>query len=200
MTTGMQRFDLIRDDNSSMVGADFKTLGPFVIRKKGNELVDFNVAYEETTYSEKFEVLNFILNFQILNNWIKSHKAKLIVFPAFGKEFNKDYFSKVLNTSLVREEITHKILDKSSLRKQDFNYNFLIDQVPWEQFVTIDGSNNFFNLCYKNDLKYDPMLSMLEVIGKKTLASNEWIMPRGHPSTNGHDLLARKLSEIITAV
>jgi hypothetical protein len=75
---------------------------------------------------------------------------------------------------------------------------FLIDQVPWDNFITIDGSQNFFDLCFKNDKTYDPKLTMCDVMNKNILVNNNWIMPRGHPSINGHKLLASELHKILS--
>jgi hypothetical protein len=199
MPTGMQRFDIIKDDNNSLLGQDFKTINPFVSFQKGQieYFKSLNLSYEKTCYSEKFEVLNCIQNFQFLNSWIKNHNAKLIVFPAFSNEYNKEYFTKMMKTNVFRNK-EELIIKEKSTRVPTYDYQFLIDQVPWDNFITIDGSQNFFDLCFKNDKTYDPKLTMFDVMNKNILVNNNWIMPRGHPSVKGHRLLASKLRNILT--
>jgi hypothetical protein len=200
MPTGMQRFDIIKDDNESLFGYDFKTVYPFmnVQNKQFEHVKNLSIGYEKTCYSEKFEVLNCIQNFQFLNSWIKNHNAKLIVFPAFGNEYNKDYFTKMMETSIFRNNADVIIKEKISNRVPDYDYQFLIDQVPWNNFLNIDGSRNFFDLCFKNDKTYDPKLNMYDVMHKNILTNNDWIMPRGHPSVSGHKLLASELHKILS--
>jgi len=199
MPTGMQRFDIIRDDNYSLLGQDFKTINPFAIFQKSQfEYVKrLNLGYEKTCYSEKFEVLNCIQNFQFLNSWIKNNNAKLIVLPAFGNEYNREHFTKVMKTSVFRN-LAETISKEKSNKVPDYDYQFLIDQVPWDKFITIEGSQNFFDLCFKNDKMYDSTLNMYDVVTKNILVNNYWIMPRGHPSVKGHRLLASKLHNILS--
>ncbi len=200
MPSGMQRFDIIRDDNDSVVGNEFKTLWPFVSDSQKGMFVEFSKLYEKTCYSEKFEVLNFILNFQNLKSWVKAHNAKMLIFPAFSKEYTREYFANCLNLNIFRDHRFQNRLEKVSKKTREFEHEFLLKQVPWEEFLVIDGSRTFFDLCYKNDPKYNPDLSMADVLRLRALANNDWIKPRGHPSELGHDLLAKKLFEIITAV
>ena len=198
MPTGMQRFDIIRDDNYSRLGYDFKTVYPFANFQSGQfeHFKKLSAGYEKTCYSEKFEVLNCIQNFQFLNSWIKNNNAKLIVFPAFSNEYNKENFTKVMKTSVFRN-LAETISKEKSDKVPDYDYQFLIDQVPWDNFITIEGSQNFFDLSFRNDKMYDPKLSMYDVMSKNILVNNYWIMPRGHPSIKGHRLLASKLNSFI---
>jgi hypothetical protein len=201
MPTGMQRFDIIKDENSASVGREFKTLWPFVpypakLPPGLEHLKNFTTGYQQTAYSEKFEVLNCILHFQILNSWINEHSAKLIVFPAFNKEYNREYFLKNLRTDLYRDERTY-LQKPNGVNTHSFDYDFLVNTVPWEKFVSINGSSNFFDLCFRNDPNYQEQYSMQEVLNKNLMHDNKWIKPRGHPSELGHDLLARELYKIL---
>jgi hypothetical protein len=196
MPTGMQRLDIIKDENY-LVGQEFKTLYPFVV-EPNSHFRNLQLGYEKTCHSEKFEVLNSILNFQFLNSWVAVNKAKLLVFPAFTKEYNKDYFLKSLKPSITRNkkwEVTNINTDQTSTHDIDF----LVNQVPWDKFLTIDQSKTFFDLCFKNDSCYRSDLDIRQVIDNNILLNNQWIMPRGHPSERGHDLMARKLFEKINA-
>ena len=202
MPTGMQRFDIIRDDVLSHVGNDFKTLWPFLFTpvKDNQDWINFNKGYEQTVHSDRFEVLNAILNFQFLNAWIYQYKPKFLIFPAFSTEYNKEYFTKTLQQGILRASYSEKIKDIKNhfIPTNSFNYSFLIDSVPWDKFITIDGSRNFFDLCFKNDKNYHPKLDMQSIIDKKLISNNEWIMPRGHPSPKGHDFLAEHLFRILS--
>ena len=200
MPTGMQRFDIIKDDNESLLGSDFKTVYPFVNVQQGQlkHVKNLSVGYEKTCYSGKFEVLNCIQNFQFLNSWIKNYNAKLIVFPAFGNEYNKEYFTKIMKTSVFRNNADVIVKEKTTNRVPDYDHQFLIDQVPWNNFLNINGSQNFFDLCFKNDKTYDPKLNMYELMNKNIPVNNDWIMPRGHPSIKGHRLLADELLKVIS--
>jgi hypothetical protein len=197
MPTGMQRLDIIKDDNTCIVGQEFKTLYPLV-SEPASHFTNFQLGYEKTCYSEKFEVLNAILNFQFLNSWVAVNKAKLLVFPAFTKEYNKDYFLKSLNSSITRNK-KWEVTSTTDNLITDFDFDFLVNQVPWDKFLTIDQSKTFFDLSFKNDSCYRSDLDILQVIDNNILLNNQWIMPRGHPSERGHDLMARKLFEKINA-
>jgi len=194
MPTGLQRFDIINDDSGTVVGQEFKTLYPYTTSSSFNveHVVNLNLGYEKMCSSEKFEVMNCILNFQFLNSWIKEHNAKLIIFPAFSNEYTKSYFLTALNTNIFRDHRTHLRIDKGRIAKS-FDFDFLINQVPWDKFITVNDSNHFFDLCFKNDKNYKSKYSMQQVIDKKLINDHEWILPRGHPSKKGHMVLAKEL-------
>lgn len=199
LPSGMQRFDIIRDDNTSL-NIEFKTLWPnySAPRVKQDEAWhQFNDGYYTTTYSRKFEVLNAILNFQILNSWVAANRAKLFVFPAFSREYSREYFLENIKMDIQRDGKT--FLMHSGYAHNHLNYQFLVDSVPWDDFLTVDGSKTFFDLCWKQDKNYNPSRSMYEVMDFQLMANNDWIMPRGHPSAQGHKLLAEKLFEILVS-
>ena len=197
MPSGMQRFDIIKDENSTGIGSEFKTLWPYAVHKEPTNGWDYiNKGYEESCYSEKFEVLNAILNFQFLSSWVAEHSAKLIVFPAFSKEYTKEYFLDNLSADLNRGK--NMAIDSVVVGPRNhYNNNFLVNQVPWDKFITIQNKLSFFDLCFSQDINYDKNLSMQQVIEKKLMGNNNWIMPRGHPSEQGHRLLAQELAKIL---
>ena len=201
LPSGMQRFDIIKDENCLGIGHEFKTLWPFyaVPRVKNDEnWVSVNHNFGKTCYSEKFEVLNAVLNFNILNSWVKSNSARLFIFPAFSREYNKEHFKKEISKDIYRNNRTmlHDDPDKYS---NHYDYDYLIDSIPWDRFITIKDSTNFFELCFKNDKNYDPKYSMQNVVDFRRFYNNDWIMPRGHPSAQGHRLLAEELHKILAS-
>jgi hypothetical protein len=199
MPTGMQRFDIIKDENNLGVGNEFRTVWPFYRQpRRANDQywVGMCEGYENTCYSSRFEVLNTILNFQILNSWVSDNNAKLIVFPAFNNEYNKEYFKDVLSQELSRS--TKNFLKEPKVTTLNhYNYDFLVNSVPWDKFITIDNSSSFFEMCFRRDRNYNPKHSMYDVINKQLQFNNDWIMPRGHPSVHGHRFLAGKLGKIL---
>jgi hypothetical protein len=197
MPSGMQRFDIIKDENSAGIGSEFKTLWPYAVHKEPTNGWNYiNKGYEESCYSEKFEVLNTILNFQFLNSWIAEHSARLIVFPAFGKEYTKEYFLNNLSANINRDK--NMAVDSNVIiPKTHYNNNFLVNQVHWDKFITIQNRSSFFDLCFSKDNNYNKNLSMQKVLDYQLMNNNDWIMPKGHPSAQGHRLLAEELSKIL---
>jgi hypothetical protein len=198
MPTGMQRYDIIRDENTYGIGTEFKTIWPYtVFEDPTNGWEYINKGYEESCYSKKFEVLNTILSFQFLNSWVAEHSARLVVFPAFSKEYTKEYFLKNLSVDIHRNK-NMQIESTAYGRKNHYDYRFLINQVPWNKFITIQDKSTFYDLCFSQDINYDKRLTMQKVIDGQLMNNNDWIMPKGHPSANGHRLLAEELSKILS--
>lgn len=199
MPSGMQRFDIIKDENATGIGSEFKTLWPYAVHKESdNGWVYINKGYEESCYSQKFEIMNTILSFQILNSWIAENSARLIVFPAFSKEYTKEYFLENISVNIYRDKNMNIVSDKQGMQNF-YDYDFLINQVPWDKFVTIQNRSTFFDLCFSKDINYSNRLSMQEVIDNQLMNNNDWIMPRGHPSAQGHRLLAEELLKILNS-
>ena len=60
---------------------------------------------------------------------------------------------------------------------------------PWDTCWEPGGYDSFFNLAMAQEK--DSTLTPEDVIGVGT--DNDWILPCGHPSTKGHELLAHEL-------
>jgi hypothetical protein len=196
--TAMFRYDII-DDSAKDLTNNFKTLYPepgFQRTPNDQRWWNMNVSYTETCWSKKFDVLNFILEFQILNTWAQLHNADLLVFPAFNNEFTRKYFKDCLNLKISRD--VHTQLKNKEFFRSFPNYNYMLDFIPWDKFISIQNSYNFFDLCFKQDNSYDSTMSMYKMIDDNYFTKNncKWIMERGHPSEIGHDLLAKELSKI----
>ena len=169
MPTGMNRVDLFRRD-----GNGFEHVFPHTspVNIGSVELVNLEKALSFFV-SEKTEVLNAIVSIVNIQNFCKANGHNLIMFPAFTREYNKEYFYKIINSNFV-------------------------NSVEWDRFLTIDGCSNFFDWTVKQ-AGSTAELSMMEMhfTDKKFPELNGWIMPRFHPSETAHSYFAERICEFL---
>jgi hypothetical protein len=196
--SAMHRFDVIADDRAFEVGNEFKTLWGYVashLAKTTSPWRELHSGYGDTIMSRQFCAINAILQFKILNMWCNEHRAELIIFPAFDtNEYTKGYFEHVLNKKITRDQYSQKMQSEVT---EVTDKNYFINLMPWHKFVKIQDSASFFDLCHRQESGYDSKnhAAFYAVAGK--VSPDGWLMPRGHPSEKGHDLLAKELSYII---
>jgi hypothetical protein len=202
--TSLQRFDVLNDCNSflmGMVGNEFTTIWPNPIERQflnNGSFANLEDGYSKSIYSEKFEVLQAIMAFKLLNDWVKLHNAKLIVFPAFSKYYNKDYFYEKLNDMIHRDFKSRDVIDIKTTMGMDMNYNHLLDLVPWDKFVEFGGKKTFFDLAFSQEDDYDPNIEMQSLCGVNGGTKNNYIMKCGHPDTKSHSILTDYLFDYIS--
>jgi len=196
--TDLQRFDILSDEyafTDSNVAACrlFNTFWPFDNEKK-DPIGLLQLGYSQAVHSLRFEIVHAIMCFKLLINWIEQYKAKLIIFPAFNKIYNKNYFYENLDITILRD----KTLKQKEIKHFTFrdSSNFYIDNfVPWDNFTTFDGFNTFFDLAFGQEKNYDPNIEMQSLVGPNGGTLNQFIMKCGHPGVEAHELLAKKIYE-----
>lgn len=199
--TDLQRYDIINDtgwntnfDNHCTGSINYHSLWPADITcsdKSGLGSLS-NSVYGKTIHSYKFEIILAIHSFKLLIDWVKLHKAKLFVFPAFNRYYNKEYFTKNYNNIIERDMKTFEFIsEKNSVTNKliDCVNNF----IPWDNFITIDGYKTFFDLAFGQEKNYDSKLEMIDLTGNNGGTENQYIMKCGHPGVKAHSLLADKI-------
>lgn len=202
--TSLQRFDVLNDCNSFLmgnIGNEFTTVWPHPIERNilnNGSFANLEDGYFNSIYSEKFEVLQAILSFKLLNDWVKLHNSKLIVFPAFSKYYNRDYFYEKLNDLIHRDLKSRNIIDIKSSMGSNMNYNHLLDLVPWNNFVEFNDKKTFFDFAFSQEDEYDETIEMQTLCGVDGGTKNNYIMKCGHPDAKSHSLLADYVYKFIS--
>ena len=200
--TDLQRYDVINDVGSGwvknvneyIIGNQYNTWWPNVaISLASNKLVQ--EGYGLNVHSKKFEILLAIHAFKLLIDWVKLHNAKLYIFPAFNKYYNKKYFLENINNIVERDKKTNEFIAENN-KKLDVN-DLVYNYIPWDNFITIDGYNTFFDLAFGQEKNYDAKLEMQSIVGRNGGTENQYIMKCGHPGVKAHTLLAKKLYELL---
>lgn len=197
--TSLQRFDFIRDNGpftTGIIGNDFTSIWPYLYtpNSKKDSLWKFlHDGYRECIWSEKFEVLNAIIAFSVLNFWCTSNNARLVVVPAFNKNYTKDYFKEHLQKIITRDGSTNEITEvKVNTQDSDFLEHYL-NLVPWNKFFKPQNQTTFYHLALSQEKNMDQNLGMYDFIKHKQVSPNKWLMACGHPSAKSHSLFAEEL-------
>jgi hypothetical protein len=202
--TSLQRFDILNDCNNFLmnnIGNEFTTIWPNPIERQflnNGSYANLEDGYFKSIYSEKFEVLQAIMAFKLLNDWVKLHNAKLIIFPAFNKYYNRNYFYERLQYLIRRDAKSRDIIDMKTTMEINMNYDNLLDLVPWDEFVEFDGKKTFFDLAFSQEDEYNPNIEMQSLCGVNGGTKNNYIMKCGHPDTKSHSILTDYLYKFIS--
>jgi hypothetical protein len=146
----------------------------------------FQDSLYDSTFSEKYEVLKTILEFQHLNTWVKLHKANLIVIPAFSDYYYPDYFSEKIKMGIERN---HPSRELTNIIDNEFspieNY---VEYIPWDKVYHPNNFHSFYHYALGQVDDNSNNANMLSLIGKPS--KDNWIMACGHPSAKSHKLMA----------
>lgn len=188
--TSFNRLSILVDDPSNF---SYKTawLGSSSYDNKSwNKIQE---GFLEVVYSERWGVLNFLTAFQILNTWCKLNKVRLIVFPAFDNFYTSKYFSNILHQRYVRNLKSQNLIEVKDIGIMEKNEKWVFDQIPWNNFVSFQDKNNFYDLAFSQEKSYDPLKRHDSAFFTTRASPEKWIMDCGHPSTKAHRLLADEL-------
>lgn len=198
--SSMHRFDVIDDTTDLTIGTEFKTLWGFMcphLDYTESPWRDIHTIFGQSILSTRWEALHNLILFQILDLWCKLKNAQLLIFPAFYPNmYNRNYFNSLVNQSVQRNKNSQLIVDQKATHDLG-KYNHLLDSVPWDKIIKIDEATCFFDLCARQEPNYDPRKDIGYYASRGVISEGGWLMPRGHPSSKGHDLLARKLMAYI---
>jgi hypothetical protein len=176
MPSGFERFDFAHENVADHF--NFVTMWPHYMdpsidgdRKKLWE------GYAKTIWGEAHEALEQLIQAQELVLWCQNKNAKLITLLGFDPRYNKDHFK----TSLT----------KHSPRNMRPWIDRIIEQFPWESFMTVGNYDMFIK--YTMDQEKLPWETYWSYRSKGT--PNKWLTPCCHPSAKAHDGYAKLISE-----
>lgn len=219
MPSGMSRFDIVSDSHEGHLEIswlDFNTIwpqsedslmhDPVMIKNLGRHDTPWNLVqtnFTKAVMSEKFNVKKSIIDFNILQNWVKLYSAKLIIFSAFEHVYNKIDFKRILETKITRNDKTKEFINEEHNKSTEFAevIDYYINSIPWDNFFNPQNAKSFheFSLLQEVaiDKNFDMNLPMQQLVDKRIGSPNLWVMPCGHPSAKAHDLLAKELLGVI---
>lgn len=211
--SSMNRVDMINDGfipskNSSLedlfitawpspsTNRSFREIDEITIKNHGPHESPWNRFQDsvyDSTFSEKYEVLKTILEFQQLNTWVKLHKANLIVIPAFSNYYYPEYFSKKIKMGIQRKHPSREMVD---IIDNEFSYmeNY-VDYIPWDKVYHPHNFHSFYHYALGQVDTDSNNCNMLSLIGKPS--KGNWIMSCGHPSAKSHKLLSEFIYRLI---
>jgi len=171
--SGFERLDLAND----LINDHFSTLWPFYDNEKNGYGI-LTSDYNDSLYSEKFVISEFILNIIELVNWCNLHNAKLLLISGFTPELNKQHFIDIFNPS-VRDQIGQLKLDK------------LISSVPWHRIIRPMGFSCITDWLLHLE-GWDELIPKygFRILNIDTIGPNGFFTKCGHPSEKAHKLLA----------
>lgn len=217
MPSSMNRVDMVNDNlyfnennvienffitawPSSEATRRFRETNEVVSKNHGKNNSPWNLfqdSIHDAVWSTKYEIHKTILEFQFLQNFVDSKKGKLIVIPAFSKEYNKEYFYKEINQNVIRNPITRELLDIQDVNPKNDYLNKLVDKIKWDNFKYPENKPSFYHYALSQSETYENV-DMLNLIGRFT--KDNWIMPCGHPSAKSHELISNYIFKVINTV
>jgi hypothetical protein len=194
--SGLERFDFILDayHNPNEYGR-WIAMWPAEIDETGPRKTLWQ-GYKDCLYSPKFEVLEQICHIRELLLWCEYKNAKLIITPAFQRNYTKSQFATQLKKSIQRNS-NGTIITQVLVRQEDDAIKETLNMWPWENMFEPDGCPTFADLIMKQEFPATYLSDYFySYIGTGT--PNKWFTPCAHPSAKGHDVFAQFLyKEII---
>lgn len=194
MMSGMERFDFFLSDFDNNVF--FKTMWPRLDdRVNHNPDKDLWESYFKHVWSDKFAIMELLLNVAELKTWCKCHNAKLMLTSAFRPDYQKNEFIRLINK------------EPNQFIKTNQSYiNYLINIIDWDNFIRPNGHRCVTD--YLCELEERPDLIIEDLFGLSSkyyefAYSNKELSPKGfvtncaHPSVLGHEKIADILYENI---
>ena len=179
--SGFERLDFANDLINDL---HFSTLWPFYDKDRNGYSV-LTSDSNDSLYSEKFVISEFILNIIDLVNWCDLHNAKLLLISGFTPEFNINHFMDIFSPS-VTTPMGQMKLDE------------LISSVPWHRIIRPMGFSCITDLLLHLEGldEYIPNYGFRNV-KIETIGSNGFMTKCQHPSEKAHKLLAEIIYEHI---
>ncbi len=196
--SGGERFDFI-DDTTATINNHGRwiTAWPSEVDEGKGMRNQLWTSMRDSLSSPKFEAFEQIANVQELMTWCKLHKAKLVIVPAFQKEFyTKKIFMKSLNKIVERDrfvgdkKIVKPIFPDKSIMK-------ILDMWPWENMYYPGNAPSFVDYALQQEYgswEKAPHFYTFQSTGSPA----GYITPCAHPSVKAHDVFAKALFEHLT--
>jgi hypothetical protein len=173
MLSGIERFDFV--NNCFPEHNHFYTMWPNP-QDKNTTNKKLWEAYAETLWSEKFTIVEAIMNIREAEMFCKSKGYKFIVASAFDTRINRDYF------------ITHMS-----------NNIDLIDTVPWDNFLYPAGKSSFMELLMCLEGQSDIAKFGFYQYCHKLKGPTNYVSPCAHPSQNGYTVMAQHIHKFLVS-
>lgn len=172
MLSGLERFDFINRDFPS--NAHFYTMWPNPWDPNASNKKLWEV-YAKDLWSEKFNVIENILNIQEAELFCKAKGWKLIVTSAFDQRITKDYF------------VTHAGEVNSKL----------VNAISWDKFLYPQGMKSFIELLLTYDGRPEMAKGDFYVYYSKLKEPTKYITNCMHPTQEGHRIIAEEIYKYI---
>ena len=177
MPTGINRDEVIYGDKSQHHPSYlYRTAFPCEMPV---DLGDKNLAELEKTLWNITHPAGYVTKFcmiaQMIKTWCDVYRAKLLIFPAFSRDLNRNFCREVVKGVPYMERI--------------------VDNAPWDHFINVDGCDNFFDwttkqIGYNGKTMEELHLQPLPTRFKHILGE------RYHPLANSHKNFANRLINI----
>lgn len=172
MLSGLERFDFINKEFSNQ--CHFYTMwpNPWDPNTTNKKLWE---AYAENLWSEKFTVIENVLNIKEAEMFCKAKGWKLIVTSAFDQRITKEYFS----------------------QHAGFANDKLISSMPWNTFLYPQNKKSFIELLLTYDGRPEMALGSFNEYYSKLSEPTEYITNCMHPTTEGYRLIAFEINKFL---
>jgi hypothetical protein len=174
LLSGMERFDFVNKEFPSK--HHFYTMWPNYWDKNTTDKKLW-AAYAKSVYSDKFAVVEALMNIREAEMICKANGWKFVVASAFEQRYTKEFF---LNTL------------------KEHNQN-LIDTVPWDRFIYPNGMKSFMELLLDLDgNRHMADGEFYEHYSKLKYPTN-YITNCMHPTVEGYRIIAEKIYDFISS-
>lgn len=173
LLSGMERFDFVNKEFPNR--HHFYTMWPNYWDRNTTDKKLW-AAYAKSIFSEKFEVVEAILNIKEAESICKANGWKFVVASAFEQRYTKEYFLKTI---------------------KEHNLD-LINSVPWNNFVYPKGMKSFMEMLLDLDGNRHMADGDFYEHYSKLKYPTEYITNCMHPTVEGYRLIAEKLYEFIS--
>jgi hypothetical protein len=172
MLSGMERFDFINREFASQ--CHFYTMwpNPWDPNTTNKKLWE---AYANDIWSEKFTVIETILNICEAEMFCRAKGWKFVVTSAFDQRINKEYFTE------------HGTPANSKL----------VNSVPWNNFLYPRGMKSFIELLLTYDGRPEMALGEFYVYYSKLKEPTEYITNCMHPTQEGYRIIAEEIYKFL---
>lgn len=174
LMTGMERFDFVNRDFSDT--NHFYTMwpNPQDVNSTNKKLWE---CYAREIWSDRFVIIETIINIVDVQNYCKSRGYTLILSSAFDYCLNKKYFESYL----------------------DNDSKYLVDLVDWDNFLNPKGCNSFLELLLRLDGETKETVFRSGFYHKysKLKFPTKYITPCIHPTLDGHKVISEEFFNFI---
>lgn len=168
MMSGLERFDFINREFPSHTHYYTMWPNPWDSNTTNKKLWE---VYAKDLWSEKFNIIENILNIREAEMFCKSKGWKFIVTSAFDQRITKDYF----------------------LKEAGVVHNKLINTIPWDNFLYPQNMKSFIELLLTYDGRPEMAMGDFYVYYSKLKEPTEYITNCMHPTQKGYRIIAEEI-------
>lgn len=171
MLSGIERFDFIEKD---FVDHHFYTMWPNPWDEKSTNKKLWE-CYAKDIWSEKFVLVEALLNIKEAEYFAHRHNLKFIVTSAFDQRMNK----------------------KNYIDQLGSEHKNLIDTIPWNNFLYPENCKSFMEFLLTLDGRPELANGGFYDYYSKLKSPTEYITNCMHPTEEGYRIIAEKIHEFI---